>query len=103
MIENTRINVGNASYVSEMDYIVANHKEDFDRLVGLKGPAGYEWKADDWINDEIRELELINIKEGEYMFTVDLNKSIKLYSVAGISGYIVGASLLIGFVIYINR
>ena len=80
MMEDTRVKVSASEYKDIMDFFVENHKNDYDRLVGLKGP-GYEWKAEDWINDEIRELELIETKDGEYTFTVDLNKSIKLYSI----------------------
>lgn len=102
MFEDTRQNVDEATYTSLMNFIVEDHKDTFDRIVGVKGP-GFEWRAEDWINDKIRELELIEIKEGEYTFTADLNKSIKLYAICGMCGYVIGGAFLIGFVIYINR
>uniref|UniRef100_A0A7S3NWZ5 Guanylate cyclase domain-containing protein n=1 Tax=Euplotes crassus TaxID=5936 RepID=A0A7S3NWZ5_EUPCR len=102
MVERTRSLGDQQAYLSEMNFIVDNHKDDFDRIVGLKGP-GYEWKAEDWVNDKIRTLELIQISEGQYTFTADLSRSIKLYSVCGICGYVIGGAFLIGFVIYINR
>jgi hypothetical protein len=102
MVEDTRLTVDEATYKSMMEFIVEDHKDTFDRLVGVKGPD-FEWKADDWINGNIRELELIEIQEGEYTFTADLKKSIILYSICGICGYIFGGAFLTGFVIFINR
>lgn len=84
MIDNVRMVESKTNYYSLLDFVVQNHKNDFDELVGLTAPGGYEWKSKDYANDEIRQLDLIEMTELEITFTVNLRKSVRLYSICGL-------------------
>lgn len=84
MIDNVRKVDTKANYYSVMDLIVANHKDDFDYLVGLEGPDGYVWKTKEYEKDEIRQLALIQLTKYQITFTVNLKKSVTLYAICGL-------------------
>lgn len=85
-----------------MDKFVLNHKDDFDALIGLE-TTEYSYKSDELENGDIRSLNIISLSSNNIKFTVDLTKTMKLYAICGICGYVLSGVLLVAFVIYINR
>lgn len=47
MVDHIRLNGTKSEYDGIMNLIVNLNKNNFDRLVGLKGPE-YDWRAEDW-------------------------------------------------------
>jgi len=47
MVDHIRLNGTKSEYEGIMGLIVNLNKNNFDRLVGLKGPE-YDWRAEDW-------------------------------------------------------
>ena len=90
------------AYMKTLNFIADERKNDFDSLVRLKAP-GFNYESKDYANEDIRQLDLIEIEENGITFTINLRKTIRLYSICGICGYIISGTLLIGFVVYINR
>lgn len=97
-----QIEADQVAYMSTLQFIVDEHKDDFDALVRLKAP-GFNYESKDYANDDIRQLDLVEVEESEITFTVNLRKTVRLYSICGICGYSISGVCLIGFVIYINR
>jgi hypothetical protein len=102
MIVDVRNNSTQSDYINVLNFVVSQHKDDFDELVGLEAP-NFIYKSEDYSNDDIRDLHLFSIKTNGIEFTVDLTNTIKLYAICGIGGYIISGVLLVAFVIYINK
>lgn len=97
-----KLEVGSPEYIQSLDFIVDNHKNHFDALVKLKAP-GYLYESEDYAKGDIRLLDQVEITENGINFIVKIRKTVMLYSICGICGYLISGILLIGFVIYINR
>ena len=63
--------------------IVTQHQNDFDNLVGLEA-TNFTYKSSDYMNDNIRKLNLYSLTEKGTKFTIDLSHTIKLYAVCGL-------------------
>jgi hypothetical protein len=104
MIEDTRALINNdTQYMEIMAQLVLNQEGDYDALIALEGPLDFKWEAKVIQDDVLRDLELVKLSESGYTFTVDLRKSLQLYSICGICGYVLSGILLVGFVLYINK
>lgn len=93
---------GQVAYYDMLDFIVDKNKDNFDALIGVE-TSGYTYKSKAFEDKTIRDLNLISVTYKHIKFTVDLTSTIKLYAICGLSGYLIAGTLLIAFVIYINR
>jgi len=101
MVVAERAATGGANYTSALQFLVEEHKGDYDGLVQLEAP-GFNWESDKKRSGDIRNLNLISVTYHSITFTVDLTSTMKLYALVGIIGYLSSGVLLVAFVIYIN-
>lgn len=80
MAVKTRTDVGDIAYTQLLTFFVQDHKNDFDKLVGLEAP-NYVYKSTDFANDDIRDLNLIEVNYKGIKFTSDITKTMRLYAV----------------------
>lgn len=74
-------------YLIVLQTIVDNHKNDYDKLVGLEADPYFSFKTPEYANDEIRSIDLRKLTAYDITFTVNLHNTIELYAICGICGY----------------
>lgn len=68
------------AYMATLQFIVDHQNDKFDKLVRLKAD-GFLYEDQDFADDKIRQLDLIEIKEKGIIFTVYLRNTVRLYAI----------------------
>ena len=101
MIIDEKLATNSENYTQIMDLFVEQHTGDFNHLVALEA-ENYKWESEDFKNNKIRKLNLNFVTYNSIKFTTNQTKTLRLYAIVGIIGYVASGLALVAFVIYIN-